>query len=128
MRLLVDDWREQLAAEQKRRSAELMQAALGSDWGTVDTYVAACNEMQAVATLVVALADRLGLSHEGRAMGMAADIKERCEGERLLRAVQRALGLTPSGVLAEEFAAARRALEERPTFGRLDEDEQNRGE
>lgn len=59
MRLLVADWREQLAAEQQRRSAELMAAALGSDWAVVDERVAACNELEVIRTLVTTLADRL---------------------------------------------------------------------
>lgn len=62
-------------------------------------------------------------------MSMAQDIRERCELERLLRAVQRHFSLRPVGDLAVEAVAARRELDERyyaalltGGIGRLDED------
>ena len=57
MRLLVDDWQEQLAAEQKRRNAALMDAVMGSDYRAVDDCLYACEQVAEVCKVAVRLAD-----------------------------------------------------------------------
>ena len=57
MRLLVDDWQDQLAAEQKRRNAMLMEAVMGSDYRAVDECLYACDQVAEVCKVAVRLAD-----------------------------------------------------------------------
>lgn len=57
MSILAPDWLEQINAEQKQRSAELMHAALGSDWQVVDRQVERCNQLDEVRRFALLLAD-----------------------------------------------------------------------
>ena len=57
MALLAPDWQEQLAVEQQRRNAALMEAVMGSDWPTVDRAVERCNQLDEVRKFAVLLAD-----------------------------------------------------------------------
>ncbi len=59
MQLLVSDWQEQISAEQKKRSADLMRAVMGPDGGMVDDCLYACDAWDEVRKMAVALADRL---------------------------------------------------------------------
>ena len=57
MRLLVPDWQERIAAEQKRRNAMLMEAVMGSDYRAVDECLYACEQVAEVCRVAVRLAD-----------------------------------------------------------------------
>ena len=57
MALLAPDWQEQLAAEQKRRNAALMDAVMGSDYRAVDDCLYACEQVAEVCKVAVRLAD-----------------------------------------------------------------------
>ena len=57
MRLLVYDWQEQLAVEQQRRNAALMEAVMGSDYRAVDECLYACDQVAEVCKVAVRLAD-----------------------------------------------------------------------
>ena len=57
MRLLVPDWQERIAAEQKRRSSALMEAVMGSDYRAVDDCLYACDQVAEVCKVAVRLAD-----------------------------------------------------------------------
>ena len=57
MRLLVDDWQERIAAEQKRRNAMLMEAVMGSDYRAVDECLYACEQVAEMCKVAVRLAD-----------------------------------------------------------------------
>ena len=57
MRLLIPDWQERIAAEQKRRNAMLMEAVMGSDYRAVDECLYACEQVAEVCKVAVRLAD-----------------------------------------------------------------------
>ena len=57
MRLLVPDWQEQLAVEQQRGVAALMEAVMGSDYRAVDECLYACEQVAEVCKVAVRLAD-----------------------------------------------------------------------
>ena len=57
MRLLIPDWQERIAAEQKRRNAMLMEAVMGSDYRAVDECLYACDQVAEVCKVAVRLAD-----------------------------------------------------------------------
>ena len=57
MRLLVPDWQERIAAEQKRRNAMLIEAVMGSDYRAVDDCLYACEQVAEVCKVAVRLAD-----------------------------------------------------------------------
>jgi hypothetical protein len=60
MQLLVSDWQEQIAEEQKKRSAALLAAAMGSDYRAVDDCLYLCDALIEIRKLAVLLTDRTG--------------------------------------------------------------------
>lgn len=59
MSLLVSDWQARLANEQKRRSVDLLAAAMGSDFRAVDERMRDCDQWDEVRRYAVLLADAL---------------------------------------------------------------------